>query len=67
MNFSMENEKKIIDIEPKKQDIDEILNWLKEEKKHSREDALEIMAKEEGVRFNPDIYQICRRISRQFC
>ncbi len=37
------------------------------EKKHSREDALEIMAKEEGVRFNPDIYQICRRISRQFC
>lgn len=32
MNFSMENEKKIIDIEPKKQDIDEILNWLKEEK-----------------------------------
>ena len=37
------------------------------EKKHSREDALEIMAKEEGIRFNPDIYQICRRISRQFC
>ena len=37
MNFSMENEKKIIDIEPKKQDIDEILNWLKEEKKHSRD------------------------------
>lgn len=37
------------------------------EKKHSREEALEMMKKDVGVRFNPDIYQICCRISRQFC
>lgn len=37
------------------------------EKKHSREEALALMEKDAGTRFNPDIYQICRRISRQFC
>lgn len=37
------------------------------EKKHSREEALALMEKDAGIRFNPDIYQICRRISRQFC
>lgn len=31
----------------------------------SREAALEIMEKETGVKFNPNIFQICRKISRQ--
>ena len=35
MKFSMENDEKFIDIEPKKQSINEILIWLKDEKKHS--------------------------------
>ena len=33
----------------------------------SREEALEYMQKEAGVKFNPDIFQICRKISRQLC
>lgn len=33
----------------------------------TREEALEKMDSMSGVRFNPDIYQICRKISRQFC
>lgn len=37
------------------------------EKKYSREEALQIMEKDAGTKFNPDIYQICCRISRQFC
>lgn len=37
------------------------------EKKYSRQEALEIMEQETGIRFNPDIFQICCRISRQFC
>lgn len=37
------------------------------EKKYSREDALKIMEKDAGTKFNPDIYQLCCRISRQFC
>lgn len=37
------------------------------EKKCSREEALKIMEKDAGTKFNPDIYQICCRISRQFC
>lgn len=37
------------------------------EKKYSRQEALEIMEQEAGIRFNPDIFQICCRISRQFC
>lgn len=37
------------------------------EKKYSRQEALEMMEKEAGIRFNPDIFQICCRISRQFC
>ena len=37
------------------------------EKKYSREEALQIMKKDAGTKFNPDIYQICCRISRQFC
>lgn len=35
------------------------------EKKHSREEALEIMSQDSGVRFNPAIYNICCKISRQ--
>ncbi len=37
------------------------------EKKYGREEALEMMEQEAGIRFNPDIYKICCRISRQFC
>lgn len=37
------------------------------EKKYGRQEALEMMEKEAGIRFNPDIFQICCRISRQFC
>lgn len=33
----------------------------------SREKTLEIMKEESGVRFNPDIYKICCKISRQLC
>lgn len=37
------------------------------EKKYSREEALEIMGKDAGVKYNPDIYNICCKISRQLC
>lgn len=37
------------------------------EKKYSRQEALALMEKDAGKRFNPDIFQICQRISRQFC
>lgn len=40
---------------------------LTENNAHSREEALEIMEKESGIKFNPDIYKICSKISRQFC
>lgn len=33
----------------------------------SKEDALAVMQEESGMKFNPDIYQICCKISRQFC
>lgn len=33
----------------------------------TREEALEQMDADSGVKFNPDIYQICCKISRQFC
>lgn len=33
----------------------------------SRQEALEIMEKESGIRLNPDILKICSKISRQFC
>lgn len=32
---------------------------------HSREEAVAVMKKEAGVKFNPDIFQICSKISRQ--
>lgn len=34
-------------------------------KGYSRQEALEAMKKDSGVRFNPDIYNICCKISRQ--
>lgn len=34
---------------------------------YSREQALEIMRKESGKKLNPDIYEICCKISRQLC
>ncbi|MCM1126880.1 MAG: response regulator [Lachnospiraceae bacterium] len=33
----------------------------------SREEALEVMGREAGIKFNPNIYEICRKISRQLC
>lgn len=38
---------------------------LTEKGANSREEALALMKEEAGVRFNPDIYEICRRIARQ--
>lgn len=40
---------------------------LTEKGAHSREEALEIMKEEAGVKFNPNIYTICCKISRQLC
>ncbi|MCM1174673.1 MAG: response regulator [Blautia sp.] len=40
---------------------------LTEKGAHSREEALAIMKEEAGVKFNPDIYTICCKISRQLC
>ena len=40
---------------------------LTEKNAHTREEALEIMSKEADTRFNPDIFKICCKISRQFC
>lgn len=40
---------------------------LTENEAQSREKALEIMEREAGVKFNPDIFRICKKISRQFC
>lgn len=40
---------------------------LTENEEHSREQALEIMEKEAGIKFNPHIFEICNKISRQFC
>lgn len=33
----------------------------------SREEAMEVMGREAGTKFNPNIYEICRKISRQLC
>ncbi|MBD5540781.1 MAG: response regulator [Lachnospiraceae bacterium] len=33
----------------------------------SKEEALEILKKEAGVKYNPDIFKICCKISRQLC
>lgn len=36
-------------------------------KSYTREEALDIMRGETGIKYNPDIYKICYKISRQFC
>lgn len=33
----------------------------------SKEEALEIIGKEAGIKYNPDIFKICCKISRQLC
>lgn len=43
----------------------EVYCALTDKKNYSREDALRIMDEEAGVKFNSDIFKICRRISRQ--
>lgn len=40
---------------------------LTEKGAHSREEALAVMKEEAGVKFNPDIYDICCKIARQLC
>lgn len=40
---------------------------LTKDKSSGREEALEIMKKEAGVKINPDIFDICCKISRQLC
>ncbi len=36
-------------------------------KGYSRQEALAVMEKEAGKKFNPDIFKICNKISRQLC
>ena len=40
---------------------------LTEREQHGSEEALAIMKEEAGVKFNPEIFEICCKISRQFC
>ena len=40
---------------------------LTEENTLSREEVFAVLQKEAGVKFNPDIFEICRKISRQLC
>lgn len=47
--------------------VAEVYCALTEKKNYSREEALEIMRGEAQVKFNPDIFKICQRISRQLC
>lgn len=47
--------------------VAEVYCALTEKKNYSREEALEIMEGEAQTKFNPDVFRICRRISRQLC
>lgn len=47
--------------------IVEVYCALTEKKNYSKEEAFEIMEGEAAVKFNPDIFRICRKISRQLC
>lgn len=47
--------------------IVEVYCALTDKKSYSREEALRIMEEEAEVKFNPDIFRICRKISRQLC
>ena len=40
---------------------------LTDKKHYSREEAFRILEGEAGIKFNPDIFRICRKISRQLC
>lgn len=40
---------------------------LTKEDAYGKAEALDIMSKEAGARFNTDIFEICRKISRQLC
>lgn len=45
--------------------IVEVYCALTDKKNYTREEAMEIMAGEAGTKFNPEIFKICRKISRQ--
>lgn len=47
--------------------IIEVYCALTDKRNYSHEEALEIMAEEADVKFNPDIFKICRKIARQMC
>lgn len=47
--------------------IVEVYCALTEKKNYGREEALDIMEREAKVKFNSDIFEICRKISRQLC
>ena len=47
--------------------IVEVYCALTEKKHYTREEALEIMDGEAEIKFNSDIFRICRKISRQLC
>ena len=47
--------------------IVEVYCALTDKKSYSKEEALEIMDKEADVKYNSDIFKICRKISRQLC
>lgn len=40
---------------------------LTEKNQCSREEALEVLGRESGTKYNPRIYEICRKIARQLC
>ena len=45
--------------------IIEVYCALTDKKNYGREEAFAIMEGEAGTKFNPDIFRICHRISRQ--
>lgn len=45
----------------------EVYCALTGKKGYGREEALAVMDGEAGVKFNPDIFKVCRRIARQLC
>ncbi len=47
--------------------IVEVYCALTDKKNYTREEAMEIMAGEARTKFNPEIFKICRKISRQLC
>ena len=45
--------------------IVEVYCALTDKKNYGREEAFEIMSREADMKFNPEIYKICRKISRR--